>query len=78
MKSYEFYHYYANTPISDRLRMVNIPEIGNKSLMAIYYRLQAIEDTERPLQIEKQQLLTAVEKYKQNDPENFNRETANL
>ena len=67
MKIHQFFSKYANTPLSDRLKLIkqnryggNIDEI---TLNTIYKELKAIEDKIRPDVIRRDELLEIAEGF---------------
>lgn len=63
MKTYEFYHKYANTPIGDRMKCIDIIENGMTTLQSIYLRLHQVDEIIRPHVIEQEKLLRIADKY---------------
>lgn len=64
MKVHEFFHKYANSPLQKRFITLNFNEWGMTTLSTVYKRLTELEDKIRPMRIEEDELLEAVEKSK--------------
>ena len=67
MKPHEFFHKYANTPLSERDFLITHDRYGSNiepvTLSEIYQRISAIEDKIRPDHIELEKLLGIAEDY---------------
>ena len=63
MKDFEFYAKYANTPLKDRFRLINVSKAGLTTLSDIYERVGAIDNQIRPFTIEKDSLIELAEEF---------------
>ena len=67
MKPHEFFHKYANTPLSERGKTITHDRYGSNikstTLSKLYQRIKDIEDKIRPDHIELEKLLGIAEDY---------------
>ena len=67
MKPHEFFHKYANTPLSEREKTITRDRYGSNiepiTLSKLYQRIKDIEDKIRPDCIELEKLLGIAEDY---------------
>lgn len=57
MKPHEFFHFYANTPLSERMVPLNVAKYGLTTLDDIFKEVRRLEDIMRPHAIEEDRLL---------------------
>jgi len=62
MKLNDFFHDYANVPVSKRFVVLDFGKGGLKTFRSIYEELDTINNAMRPLEIRKIQLLGLAEK----------------
>ena len=67
MKTHEFYHKYANTPLAEREKEITLDRYGSNiegiTLTKIYQRIKTIQDKIRPDEIELDKLLRRADDY---------------
>jgi len=63
MKKEKFYHKFANTPLSDRDKILNFSELGSKTLRDFYIEIKNIDDKLRKDEIYRERLLKEVEPF---------------
>lgn len=63
MKTHEFFHKYANTPLEDRIKLIKMNKSDPLNLNEIFIRVKRLEDKIRPDIIERDKLISLAEKY---------------
>lgn len=63
MQRHQFHAKFANTPLSERSKILNFNKYHDLTLNLIYERIKAIEDHIRPYEIEMQKLLEPAFEY---------------
>ncbi len=63
MPPHKFFAMYANTPLNDRVKIINFGRFGTMTLSDLYARVQQIEDKIRPEVIERDSLLSEANWY---------------
>lgn len=56
----QFFALYANTPLADRIKMLDINQMGTTNLQDLNARLHALEDLMSPHRIERDRLLSFI------------------
>ena len=63
MKTHEFFHKYANTPLKDRTKLIKMSKSNPLTLNDIFIRVKKLEDKIRPDIIERDKLIKLAKKY---------------
>ena len=63
MKTHEFFGKYANVPLAKRGKVLDFNNLGLMTLHDVYVRIKELEDKMRPDRIERDNLLSEVEKF---------------
>lgn len=63
MKVEEFFKKYANLPIGDRFKAVDIANYGLTSFQELYKQIHDLEDQMRPMRIRQNKLLEDAERF---------------
>jgi len=57
LKVHEFFAKYANLPLIDRTKILNLNELGLTSMNDLYKEMQMIDESMRPLKIRQDEIL---------------------
>jgi len=63
MKPHEFFQKFSNTPLDDRMKLVDVNNLGLMTLSDIYQRVHELEDKMRPDVIERDKLISYADKF---------------